>query len=116
MAAGIISRSESGCGSWVSDTLGDPTRFATDGNWPPASAVAVYQAALAADWKEVLSAGEQGVVIMVGVDRRQARILRRYCNGLLANPLLAAEIVRDTDETVEFRNAQRSRSYQTTRN
>jgi hypothetical protein len=69
-----------------------------------ASAAATHQAALAADWREMLSDGEQAVVIMLGVDRKQARILRRYCGGLLAGPLLAAEVVRDTDEMVEFRN------------
>ena len=69
-----------------------------------ASAVAVHQAALVADWSAVLSAGEQGVVVMIGVDKKQARILRRYCAGLLSKPLLAAEIVRDTDEMIEFRN------------
>lgn len=69
-----------------------------------ASACAVHQAALAADWRQTLSAGEQAVVIMLGVDKKQARILRRYCGGLLARPLLAAEVARDTDEMVEFRN------------
>lgn len=69
-----------------------------------ASAVAVHQAALAANWEDVLSPGEQAVVIMVGVDKRQARILRRYCAGLLSSPLIAAEVSRDTDEMIEFRN------------
>jgi hypothetical protein len=69
-----------------------------------ASAAAVHQAALAADWREMLSDGEQAVVLMLGADKKQAKILRRYCGGLLARPLLAAEVSRSTDEMIEFRN------------
>ena len=68
------------------------------------SAVGVYEAALGGDWGALMSAGEQAVVVLIGADRRQAKILRRYCAGLLRAPLLAAEIVRDTDEAIEFRN------------
>jgi hypothetical protein len=52
----------------------------------------------------VMSPGEQAVVILIGSDKKQARILRRYCAGLLRAPLLAAEVVRDTGEAIEFRN------------
>src|SRR5262245_9813629 len=48
------------------------------------SACAVHRAALAADWRQHMSAGEQATVILLGADRRQAAILRRYCEGLLA--------------------------------
>ena len=68
------------------------------------SALAVYRAALAADWSRIMSAGEQAVVVLIGGDKKQAKILRRYCAGLLRNPLLAAEVVRDTGEAIEFRN------------
>jgi len=68
------------------------------------SAVAVWRAALCTNWKQHISAGEQAVVILLGADRKQAAILRRYCNGLLQAPLLAAEVVRQTNETLEFRN------------
>lgn len=68
------------------------------------SAVAVHRAALAADWQSVMSAGEQAVVLMLGADKKQAAILRRYCQGLIGAPLLAAEVVRRTDEVIEFRN------------
>ena len=68
------------------------------------SAVAVWRAALAADWRTHISAGEQAVVLLLGADRRQAAILRRYCEGLLQAPLLAAEVKRRTDDTIEFRN------------
>jgi len=68
------------------------------------SAVAVWRAALCADWRRHISAGEQAVVILLGADRKQAGILRRYCEGLLRPPLLAQEVSRRTDEVIEFRN------------
>ena len=68
------------------------------------SAVAVWRAALCADWQQYISAGEQAVVILLGRDRKHAAILRRYCQGLLQAPLLAAEITRNTGDLIEFRN------------
>ena len=68
------------------------------------SAVAVWRAALCADWRRHLSAGEQAVVILLGADRKQAAILRRYCDGFLRMPMLAQEVIRRTDEVIEFRN------------
>jgi hypothetical protein len=68
------------------------------------SAVAIWRAALCADWRKHISAGEQAVVLLLGADRRQAAILRRYCEGLLAAPLLAPEVARRTDDVIEFKN------------
>jgi hypothetical protein len=68
------------------------------------SAVAVWRAALCADWRKYLSAGEQAVVILLGADKKQAAILRRYCQGLLETPLLVPEVSRTTGEVTEFRN------------
>lgn len=70
-----------------------------------ASAVAVWRAALCADWRAFMSAGEQAVVLLLGADKRQAQILRRYCLGLLQAPLLKAEVTRVTDAgVIECRN------------
>ena len=68
------------------------------------SAVAVWRSALCADWRKLQSAGEGAVVILLGADKKQAGILRRYCEGLLQTPLLAAEVTRSTGEVTEFRN------------
>jgi hypothetical protein len=68
------------------------------------SAVAVWRAALAADWRKHISAGEQAVVILLGADKRQAGILRNYSWGLLQVPMLAREVTRSTAEVTEFRN------------
>jgi hypothetical protein len=68
------------------------------------SAVAVWRAALCADWRKHISAGEGAVTILLGADKRQAAILRKYCEGLLQAPLLAAEVTRTTGEVTEFKN------------
>ncbi len=68
------------------------------------SAVGVWRAALCQDWNKHISAGEGAVVLLLGADKKQAAILRKYCRGLLKVPLLAAEVIRDTGEVIEFRN------------
>jgi hypothetical protein len=68
------------------------------------SAVAVWRAALCADWRKHQSAGEGAVCILLGADKKQAAILRKYCHGLLQAPLLRAEVTRTTGEVTEFRN------------
>jgi hypothetical protein len=68
------------------------------------SAIAVWRCALAADWRKYQSAGEGAVCILLGADKKQAAILRKYCRGLLEAPLLAAEVVRSTGDVTEFRN------------
>ena len=50
------------------------------------SACAVWRAALCADWRKYISAGEQAVVLLLGADRKQAGILRHYCEGLPDTP------------------------------
>jgi len=68
------------------------------------SAVSVWRGALCADWRKYQSAGEGAVVILLGADKKQAAILRKYCAGLLEAPLLAAEVARSTGDVTEFRN------------
>ncbi len=68
------------------------------------SAVGVWRAALCTDWSRYQSVGEGAVCLLLGADKRQAGILRKYCRGLLTVPLLKAEVVRDTDDVIEFRN------------
>ncbi len=70
-----------------------------------ASAAAVHRAALYCDWRQYMSAGEQAVVLLLGADKKQAAILKRYCTGLLDAPLLKREVTRITEQgIVEFRN------------
>jgi len=68
------------------------------------SAVAVWRAASCTDWRKYLSPGEQAVVVLLGTDKKQAAILRRYCKGLLQVDALQREIRRETIDVVEFKN------------
>jgi hypothetical protein len=68
------------------------------------SGVGVWRTALCADWRKYLSPGEQAVVILLGRDKKQAAILRRYCHGLLEAPALRREIKRETNDVIEFKN------------
>ena len=67
------------------------------------SAVSVWRGALCADWRRYQSAGEGAVVILLGADKKQAAILRKYCAGLLEAPLLAAAVARSTGDVTEFK-------------
>ena len=51
------------------------------------------------------SAGEGAVCLLLGVDRRGAGILSKYCEGLLHTPLLAREVTRLTCTPSNFATA-----------
>src|SRR5688572_18990186 len=58
------------------------------------------------DWRPYLSPGEKAVVMLLAADRRQARQLLRYINGMLASvPMLAAMVVSQTAEAIELNNS-----------
>ena len=67
-------------------------------------AVAVWRAALCCDWNKHQSAGEGAVCILLGADKKQAAILRKYCAGLLEARMLQATVTRTTGDVTEFRN------------
>jgi len=57
------------------------------------------------DWRPFLGPGEVGTVMVIAADRRQARVIMRYCTGLLkAVPMLANLIEAQTRETIELKN------------
>jgi hypothetical protein len=65
---------------------------------------AVYLAAFK-DWSPCLGPGEVATVMLIARDRRQARVLLRFVNGLFAStPMLAAMVVGSTIEGVELSN------------
>jgi hypothetical protein len=68
------------------------------------SALAVWRAALCANWRKYSSPGELQTVLLVAAGKKQTQILRRYCEGLLAVPLLAREVTRRTTDVIEFKN------------
>jgi hypothetical protein len=66
--------------------------------------IAVFLAAFK-DWRRYLAPGEVGVIMIIAADRRQARVIMRYCTALLkAVPMLAKLICAQTRETIELRN------------
>jgi hypothetical protein len=69
-----------------------------------AALVAVYLAAFR-DYSEVLAAGETGTLMVIAANRRQARTVLRYINGLLDSvPMLAKMVVHRTAERIDLRN------------
>ena len=66
--------------------------------------IAVYLATFH-DYSEYLAPGETPVVAIIAADRKQARVILRYCEGLLnAVPLLRPMIQRSDAETIELSN------------
>jgi hypothetical protein len=66
--------------------------------------IAVFLAAFK-DWRPFLGPGERGTIMVVCADRRQARVIMRYCLGLLRSvPMLAQLIESETRESVSLRN------------
>jgi hypothetical protein len=60
--------------------------------------IAVYLAVFR-DWSEYLAPGERGTVKVIACDRKQARVIHRYCRALLTKvPAIAGLVERDDDE------------------
>lgn len=68
------------------------------------SLIAVF-IATARDYSRLLAPGERGVVLLVGADLKQGRVLMRYIAALLHDhPVLAAMVTRETSEEIELMN------------
>jgi hypothetical protein len=66
--------------------------------------VAVFLACFR-DWRRYLGPGERCTVMIVAADRRQARVIMRYCRGLLkAVPMLERVIEGETRESLDLRH------------
>ena len=57
------------------------------------------------DFRKYLAPGERGTVMVVAVDRKQARIILRYVRALLSVPLLQRMVVHETAEGFDLDNA-----------
>jgi hypothetical protein len=68
-----------------------------------ASLVAVYVATLR-DYRDVLTPGETGVVMILAADRRQARVCLGYVKALLDVPMLRAMVLSETGDSVTLSN------------
>jgi hypothetical protein len=51
-----------------------------------------------------LAPGERATILVIATDRKQARTIFRYVRGLLALPMLAPFIERETAETIDLSN------------
>ncbi len=68
------------------------------------SLIAVFLACFR-DYRPYLGPGETGVLMIVATDRRQARVIHRYCTALLnAVPMLALMIERQDSESIDLNN------------
>jgi hypothetical protein len=57
------------------------------------------------DWRPALAIGERATVMILAADRKQARVIMRYVNGLLHSvPMFAQLIDSQTKEAIELRN------------
>jgi hypothetical protein len=71
------------------------------------------------DWRKYLSPGERAIVLLVAADREQARILHRYCQGILRPPILQSMVWNVTASEIELKGGVTievvTRSYRTVR-
>ena len=64
--------------------------------------IAVFLAAFR-DWRKYLSPGERAIVLLVAADREQAKILHRYCQGILSPPILQSLVWNVTASEIELK-------------
>jgi hypothetical protein len=71
------------------------------------------------DWRKYLSPGERAIVLLVAADREQAKILHRYCQGILSPPIWQSSVLNVTASEIEFKGGVTievvTRSYRTVR-
>jgi hypothetical protein len=57
------------------------------------------------DWSPFLAPGEVGTIKIIATDRRQARVIHRYCRSFLRVPAIAEQfLAKDTDEEIILSN------------
>jgi hypothetical protein len=67
--------------------------------------VAVYLACFH-DYRKYLAPGERATVLVIAVDRRQARVVLRFIRGMLTNvPMLKQMVAREAAESFDLTNA-----------
>jgi hypothetical protein len=55
------------------------------------------------DWRKYLSPGERAIVLLVAADREQAKILHRYCQGILSPPILQSSVLNITASEIDLK-------------
>jgi hypothetical protein len=57
------------------------------------------------NWRPYLTPGEVGTIKVIATDRRQARVIHKYCRALLTNvPVLAEHVERDSGDEILLDN------------
>jgi hypothetical protein len=65
--------------------------------------LAVYLATMV-DWRDKLSRGEVGMILIIAADQRQARVILEYAAAALdASPILRQSVVRATADVIELK-------------
>ena len=66
--------------------------------------IAVYLACFR-DWRPFLGPGERGTIMIICVDRRQARVIKRFISGLLSEvEMLRPMIESETEDRIDLKN------------
>jgi hypothetical protein len=68
------------------------------------SALIACYLALFRDWTPFLAPGEQGFVMVIAADRRQAKVVLRYVKGILAQKIFHSKVVKELDEEINLSN------------
>lgn len=69
-----------------------------------AATIAIFLACFR-DYHPFLAAGERVSIVVLACDRQQARVIFKYCSGMLdAVPMLRAMVERETAETIQLNN------------
>ena len=80
--------------------------------------IAVYLAVFR-DWRKYLSPASARSSCLVAADREQAKILHRYCQGILSPPILDSHVLNVTASEIELKGGVTievvTRSYRTVR-
>ena len=57
------------------------------------------------NWKTYLSPGETGTIKIIATDKKQAKVIYRYCRALLLEvPSIEELVIKETDELIELNN------------
>lgn len=82
------------------------------------ASIAVFMAVFK-NWRRYLSPGERAIALLIAADREQAKILHRYCRGILSPPILQSLVLNVTTSEIELKGGVTievvTRSYRTVR-
>jgi hypothetical protein len=66
------------------------------------SALIACHMALFRDWTPYLGTGEQGFVMVIAGDRRQAKVVLNYIKGILAQKIFRSKVTKELDEEIHL--------------